>query len=261
MLRFPRTVLGAPRTIGSLTWSGPALRGVAAPTLLIAGAVSILTGGAFAYVARAVTRRPTSEENQPARRAHGAWWLGLGSYLVIQGALTVAAGLDALSVGAYYLSRIVTIPLLCAAVWGITSYLAFLYTGNRAVVAWIGFAYVVVAAVFYYATYSVEPALRIRSWVVELDDSGPLYRALYVVIGAPPILASIAYLSLLRRLKEPAQRRRVILVAGSILGYVGGGLAARLAASDVVIFVTLVGFGVAAAAMSLAAYRSAEVPA
>lgn len=230
---------------------------MAAPTLLVAGSISVLTGIAFAYVARAVTRRPTSEANHPARRAHGAWWLALGAYLVLQGALTIVAAFDALSAGAYYASRIVAIPLLCTCVWGITSYLAFLYTGKRSTTVLIAFVYVVVAAVFYYATFSVVPNLRVGAWLIELDDTSPLYRAIYVAVGVPPILASLAYLSLLRRVSDPEQRRRVILVAGSILGYIAGGLAARLAANDVVIFITLVGFGVAAAAMSLAAYRPA----
>jgi hypothetical protein len=230
---------------------------VATLTLLAAGILGLATGLAFAYVAHAVTRRPASPENRPAQLGHATWWLGLGAYLVLQGGLTVLAAFDALSGDAYVASRLLAIPLLCACVWGITFYLTFLYTGRNQAGVWLGIAYALVAAVFFYATFGQGPlTMRKAQWVIEIDDSSPLYRIVYVLVGAPPILASLAYLSLLRRVRDPAQRRRILLVAGSILAYVGSGLAARLAASDLVIFVTLVLFGGGAALMSLAAYRT-----
>lgn len=228
---------------------------MSASTLALAGGLSIVTGVSFAFVARAVSHRLATDARRLARRAHAAWWLCLGAYLVLQGALTILAGAGRVSLDTYLASRILAIPLLCGAVWGLTFYLAFLYTGRTGAALPLAVLYAVAAAAFYYATFSVPQTLSVRTWLIEVDDSGALYRIVYALVGLPPILASLAYFALLRRAREPEQRYRIALLGGSILAYLGGGLAARLFADDTVIFVTLVVFGLGAAAASLAAYH------
>jgi hypothetical protein len=227
---------------------------VSATTLALAGGLSIVTGLAFAIVARAVSQRMATEDRRLARRAHAAWWLCLGAYLVLQGALTILAGTGRATIDLYLASRIVAIPLLCASVWGLTFYLVFLYTGSTRAAIPLGVLYAAAAAVFFYATFSVPQALIVRTWLIGIEDSGPLYRFVYAIIGLPPILASVAYFGLLRRARQPEQRYRIALLGGSILAYIGSGLAARLFASDAAIFATLVVMGLGAAAASLAAY-------
>lgn len=227
---------------------------VAAASLLLSGVLSILTGASFGLVARAIHRRPTTAAAVRARRAHATWWGALGAYLVLQGALTAAAAYDALGSDAYLASRALAIPLLCAATWGITSYLLYLYTGRSGSFAWVGAFYGLVALVFAYATITGPRSLQVDEWNIGLDDSGLIYLLVYPLVGVPPIVASLAYLGLLRRIEDPAQRYRIVLTAGSILLYVGSGLAARLASTDGLFFVVLVAFGLGAAAASLAAY-------
>ena len=225
-------------------------------TLATAGGVSIATGLAFGVVARAVSRRAVAPENLIARRAHAAWWLALGAYLVLQGALTLVAAADALTLGTYLASRVIAIPLLCAATWGITFYLVHLYTGSARLAVPLGLMYAGVAALFFWATFGgAGQELRVEPWLVGLDDDAPAYRAIYVLVGLPPILASLAFLTLLPRLDTREQRYRVVLLAGSILAYVGSGLAARLAADDAIVFATLVPLGLAAGVASVAAYH------
>ncbi|GEM_PF-5540458 len=231
-----------------------ALLQVSSATLLLAGALSVVTGVGFAIVARAVSQRLASDAARLARRAHTAWWLCLGAYLVLQGSLTMAAGVGALDLGTYLGSRIVAIPLLCASVWGLTFYLLYLYTGRTSAAIPLALLYLVAAATFAYATFSGPQTLRVKTWLVEVDDSAPLYRLVYAVVGLPPILASLGYFGLLRRVQDPEKRYRIALLGGSILAYLGGGLAARLFANDVVIFLTLVVLGLGAAVASLAAY-------
>jgi hypothetical protein len=224
------------------------------PTLAVAGGVSVLTAVAFAVVGRAVLARDASDHARLARAAHATWWLALAVYLALQGGLTIAAAFGRLTSEAYFASRVVAIPLLCAGAGGITAYLLFLYAGRRGLMWSALLGYAGVAALFYYVTFSQPTGLRIGDWLVGVDDSAPLYRLVYALVGLPPIAASIAYLALLRKVETREQRYRVVLVAGSILLYVGSGLAARLRASDEVIFVTLVLFGLGAAIASLAAY-------
>lgn len=224
-------------------------------TLLVSGATSALTGAAFLLVARALARRAVSPENRLGQAAGVAWWGCLGAYLALQGGLTLLAGFGRLDEGTYLLSRLVAIPLLCAATWGLTCHLAFLHVGRKAPAALLGALYAGVAALFFYATFAVSGhSLVVEDWVVRFADEHPLMRLVYVLVGVPPIFAGLAYLALLRRTDDPLQRLRIRLLSGGILAYVGGGLAARLAANDLVVFLTLVPLGLAAAGAALLAH-------
>lgn len=224
------------------------------PTLLTSGVVSIVAGVSFLFVARAVSQRDATGPRLLARRAHMTWWGGLALYLLTQGALTLAAAADALSAGVYVGSRVVMIPVLCAATWGIAFYLTYLYTGDARAARPLAAFYALVALVFFYATYSVPQSLTVERWIITLDDSSTLYKLVYALVGLPPIVASVAYLLLLRRVKGLEQRYRILLAASAILLYVASGLAARLSANDAIIFATLVPLGFLAAGISLAAY-------
>lgn len=229
---------------------------MASATLGLAGLTSLVTGGAFLVVARALGRRDVSRENRLGRAASLAWWGALGAYLLLQGSLTLAAAAGRLDEGGYLLSRLVAIPLLCAATWGLTCHLAFLHTGSRRLGAALGALYAAVAVLFAYATFGgPDKRLDVGAWVVRYGDGEPIFMALYALVGVPPILASLAYLALLPRAREPLQRYRIALTAGALLAYVGGGLAARLAGSDLVVFLTLVPLGLLAAAASVLAHH------
>lgn len=224
-------------------------------TLLLAGIVSILTGVVFASVALAIGRRPTPREMRRANLTFGLWWGLLGAYLVVQGAVTVVAAYDALTLDAYLATRLLIIPLLAGAVGCLMHHLVYLYTGSERWSAAAGLAYAPIGGLLAYATFGTAQELRVSEWLVTLDDSGAPYRLAYVLVGIPPILGSLAYLALLRRVQDPLQRMRVWLVSLSIIAYVGSGLAARLAATDAVKVVTLVGLGIAAASLVLVAYH------
>ena len=224
-------------------------------SLLVAGGVSILTGLAYGYVAFKVARRRLSADAHTANLTLALWWGLLGAYLLIQGALTVLAGLDALTFGAYLASRVIIIPLLCGSVAALIHHMTYLYTGNAPRSAALAAIYIPIAILFAYATFAQPQELRISPWLISLDDSSLVYRLVYILVGVPPILACVAYYALLRRVREPVLRFRIRLVSISIGLYIAGGLAARLTAGDAVKFVTLVGFGSAAAALVLLAYR------
>lgn len=225
-----------------------------APTLVLAGSASMLTGLGFGLVGRAVALRHPSAAARAAQLAGALWWAGLGGYLVLQGGLTIAAGMDTLDATAYMASRFVAIPLLCGGVWGLVYHLVYLFTGRREAAIPLAILYGAVALLFFWATFSQPRAVVIGRWLIEVDDSSPVYRAVYLLVGLPPILASFAYVRLLPRLREPMQRYRAALIGGSIFLYVGSGLVARLGSSDLLKFLSLVVLGVLAAGASLAAY-------
>lgn len=224
-------------------------------SLLVAGAVSVLTGIAFLFVALQIAQRAVATDMRAGNRTLALWWGLLGCYLLLQGVLTAFAASDALTFDVYLASRVLAIPLLCAACASLVHHLVFLYTGDRRRSAWAALLYVPVFLLFVYATFGQPQTLRVSAWLVGLDDSGTPYRLTYAFVGLPPILASLAYLRLLRHVTDPLARFRIRLVALTIAAYVGSGLAARLAAGDLTKLVTLVGFGLAAAGLVLLAYN------
>ena len=228
---------------------------MASSTLLVSGGTSLVTGVAFLLVGRALAGRRVSEENRAGRLAGVAWWACLGAYLVLQGGLTALAAFGRLDASTYLTSRLIAIPLLCTATWGLTYHLAFLYTGRRGLGVALAALYACVAALFFFVTFATGGLSLVREdWVVRYGDDHPLLALVYALVGIPPLLAGAAYLGLVRRAEDRLQRVRIALVAGSVLAYVGGGLAARLAGNDLVVFLTLVPLGLVAAGASLLAY-------
>lgn len=227
-------------------------------TLALSGALQLATAASFLVVGREYLRRPASGESRLAILAAAAWWWSLGAYLLVQGGLTIHASIADASLAAFLVARAVTIPLLCVSVWGITYHLVYLFTGKRWTARLLALLYVGVAVLFYIAGFNPVPrSVTETPWLVELEGTGegPLFVVVYALVGLPPIAASFAYLFLGLRLSDPIQRYRAILVAGSILAYVGSGLVARLAAGDALKLVTLTVFGLGAGLAAIAAYR------
>lgn len=227
-------------------------------TLALSGTLQLATAASFLVVGREYLRRPASGEGRLAILAAAVWWWSLAAYLLIQGGLTVHASVADASLAAFLVARVLTIPLLCLSVWGLTYHLVYLFTGKRWTAKLLALLYVGVAVLFYVAGFSPVPrSVTETPWLVELEGTGKgrLFVLVYALVGAPPIAASFAYLFLGFRLPDPLQRYRAILVAGSILAYIGSGLVARLASGDALKLVTLTVFGLGAGLAAIAAYR------
>lgn len=225
-----------------------------ATSLLVAGGMSVGVGLSFAAVARSIGRQPATGDARLALRAFATWWGALAVYLVVHGGLTAMAGFRDVPAALYLATRVLNIPALCLAIWGLTSYLLYLYVGDRRVFAVTGMFAAAVAVLFFWATFTADQVVHTGRWVVAGDDSGALYRLVYVALGVPPLVAALAYMGLARKVHTRAQRYRIVLVSGSILAYVGSGLAARLGTGDATVFATLVGVGALAAVAALMAY-------
>lgn len=227
-------------------------------TLGAAALVHLAVGVSFLLVARTLHARPRHSERLPAR-AIVLWWASLGAYLVIQAVLTVvAAADDTPPVMVFLAGRALTIPLLCGGVWGLSFHLLYLFTGSRRAALPLALFFGITALAFYVASFAPPAdAVRVDAWLAELEGTGEgrLYRAVYVAVGLPPIAAAAGYLALGFRVDDVHARYRAMLVGGSILAWIGSGLAARLSAGDLAKFLTLVGPGLLAAAAALLAYR------
>lgn len=229
-----------------------------ASTLVVTALVHGLSAAAFLYVGRALAARAVPFEDRLARRAFALWWTGMGAYLLIQAILHAVASAGFAPLWLFLAARVLTPGLLVAAVWGLTYHIVFLHTGRSSLARPLMVFFGIAGVAFYVAGFLPVPrAVEVGPWLAELEGTGegPLFRAVYVVIGLAPILASLAYLMLIPRVKDRAQRYRIILVAGSILLWVGSGLVARLTAGDLAKFVTVPVFGLGAAGCVVLAYR------
>lgn len=228
-------------------------------TLALAGVTQLIVGGAFALVGNRLRKRPVAEAARGPTLAFAFWWLGLAVYLVLQGALDVAAVAGWAPLEAHLGIRLFSGPLLCAAVAGLAYHILFILTGRRAL-AWPVGVYYAVAAVAYDALILVgHPAgVLAADWQVDLvpapATTDPRWGAVLASIGLPVILCSIAFLVLARRVVSREQRMRANLVGSSMLLWVGSGLLAQLAGTNAEKFVTLVVFGLAAAILVFIAY-------
>lgn len=227
-------------------------------TLAFSAAIHLLAAAAFVLVAWTLSRRKVTAGGKLPALAFVVWWSSLAAYMGIQAALQLSGALGEPPLGVFLAARVVTIPVLCASVWGLALHVLYLYTGSRRLAVPLAIFYGVVGVAFYVASFQPMPTgVAVGPWLVELEGTGqgPLYRAVYAAVGLPPIVGSLAYLTLARRAPLPSHRFRIVLVSVAILAWVGSGLAARLGQSDVAKFVTLSVFGLGAAAAVLLAYR------
>ena len=228
-------------------------------TLLASAVLGGVAAAAFGVVARDVAARIPRGEAASAARGFVLWWACLAAYLVLQGAFQAAAAFGGADAVAYRLSRLVAIPLLCAGAGGLSHYLLYLLTGRGRL--WlVGGLYAATGVLFLVATFWHGPAdLVVSDWLVELDYDRPgvqpMYRAVLVLVGLPPILGSVALMVLSLRLDDPERRYRSGMVGLGTFLWVGSGLAGRLAGGDLAAFLSLVPMGLLSALLVVLAYH------
>lgn len=234
---------------------------MATPTLAFAGFMSLVACGAFFAVGRTLRRTlDASGEGAGAARAFVLWWICLGTYVGVEGALTLLTSVGAAPFEAWLAERYVTGPLLAVALWGLSYYVAYLYSGSTRLKLPLAALFAIAAIGYDWAIFDGRPyALRDAPWLVELAYAGGrdslLYRAVLTTYALPPLVASVLYLTLLPRVTNRHQRYRIILVSTSIILWIGSGLVIRLGTSDLLKFVNLTVFGLGAAIAILLAYH------
>lgn len=227
-------------------------------TLLTSAILAGVTAVAFGAVARDVDGRVPEGRGASAGRGFVLWWGCLAAYLAIQSAFLAAAALGTTSADAYLASRVVAIPLLCTAAGGLSHYLLYLLTGRGLLVP-VGVLYTSTGVLFFVATFWNGPAgLVVGDWLLELDYDRPgvqpMYQAVLLLVGLPPVVGSLALLALSLRL-QGAQRYRSFMVGTGTFLWVGSGLVGRLAGDDRLAFLTLVPMGLLAALLVVLAYH------
>lgn len=230
-----------------------------AGTLALSALLQLLTAASFLRVGATLRRRAVSGEKRRAALAFVAWWWGVAAYLVVQGFLTMLAAAGVAPLPLYVAAHVASAPLLAASVWGIAFYVLYLFTGWERLALPLGAFYAAcgVAYVALLPWYGVRAPL-VSAWLVGLEYARPLdarYSLVLAAFALPPILGSLAYLSLVPRLATRAQKYRATLVSLGILAWLGSGLVVRLGSNDLAKAVNLTIVGLLTALTVLAAYH------
>lgn len=156
-----------------------------------------------------------------AWRSFRYWWFGMSANTLLNATaiLVLTAGVTALPLFIGF--SIASTLAASAALWGLLTYLLYVYTGknrSRLVAAF----YIAFALFLFYSIYSFQPAgVAMGNWEVALQYTNTpqgVPALLYVVsilllLSLPPVIASIGMFLLFLRIKERSSRYRAALVS------------------------------------------------
>jgi hypothetical protein len=244
-------------------FSGEAIEPLSAlvPSSQVPGVAAIVavTGVVAAFylvIGYRLSQRRVSPGSRLATGQLAMWWGGLGADLAVGAAelvVALAGGLTFATAMSFYL---VTIIVIVAALWGLTGFLVYVYTGHYHLV-WVCTIYIAFYVTFLFWFFSESPyAIAIEAGSVVWQYSGTpnlvVELVLVLLLLVPEIAAAGLYLSLLRRTRDPAPRYRIALVGGGILLWFG--IDILLPGSTVPWVIVRTGLLVIPALMSFSAY-------
>ncbi|MDX1612132.1 MAG: hypothetical protein R3185_07165 [Candidatus Thermoplasmatota archaeon] len=210
---------------------------MASTSLIISAGLAATTSALFAYVGLRFAQRPVSSATQRGQRAFVTWWYALAVATFIGATQTLLASLGIRDLGTHVALIHLIFLFICMALWGLLSYLVFVYTGRSGLFLGIAVAYLLYyLAIVYYITLLEPIDLSIGAWRVELiyahQPEGFVATALGVLLVLPQILGALGYLSLYRHVDSRSQRYRVVVVSTCILVWFSSSLVAQGTGAD-----------------------------
>jgi hypothetical protein len=234
------------------------------PTIAVSLGLSLLSAAAFLAVAVVLARRNVSAPMRGANNAFVIWWAAIAASTLLTGFETALAAAGDLSVPLFRALSILSIPLLCLALWGLLHYLIVLLSGTRRWGVPLGVLYALLAGYFFWLTGKADyTSVHLGRWTATLEPQ-PMFGGwaiallVFLIIG-PQMLAALVYFGLVFRVDDPATRKRILLVSLSILVWFGAAIVISLLqepgkpASDAAELTTRL-LGLAAACAVLYAY-------
>ena len=204
-------------------------------TLLMSALFSVVSAAIYGFVAARLSRRTISKpEVRFAWRSFGLWWYCLAATTLVSGILRLLGAFNLASLPLFVALTHVNILLICIALWGLLYYLVYLFTGSRQfLIPLTSFYIIYYVLLVYIITVSGPTDVEIGRWTTRLIYTHPVmdpfFTVLLVLLVFPQILAALAYFTLFFRLREAAQRYRILLVSWCIILWVGSAFVASAA--------------------------------
>jgi hypothetical protein len=188
----------------------------------------------YATVGTRLARRRIVGDSKLPYDAFIIWWYALAATSLPTSLVLMLAALGVTHLNFSIAVAVLSLLLICIALWGLLYYLVFLFTGKRGTWLPLAVGYAVYFAFLMVAVAQAGPSgVIVERWSVTIDYErdlseswvGALAVALLVF---PQILSAIAYFSLVFRLQDRSQRYRVSLVSWSILLWFGSAYMASI---------------------------------
>lgn len=234
-------------------------------TLAISAVGSGAAAAVYAGIASMLWHRPTSKEGRTATRAFALYWATTGGFLALAALQNGLAAAGAIPLLLFVAARYLGLALACAGLAALVYYFAYPRTGDRRWLARIAVAYGATLALVWWQVYASRPTgVAVKRWSTDLSYAGNIEGALYlpilVMLLVVPIAGAAWYLTLVRRVDEPRQRYRIVVVALGVGLQLLGILVARLSDADLFQFLVRPVAGVVVAALVLSAFVGRETP-
>jgi hypothetical protein len=190
---------------------------------LVVGISSFLGVAIYLYIGGRLSRRLVSPEAKLPAMQFVLFWVGLAASTALSGIESLVAAFQTPPFAVVVSFEYYDIVIVAAALWGLISYLFFLYTGRSGIVS-VTLLYIIeFGLLVYYVSASVPNGVTVTYGEVELTYStplfGPIVDAAVLILVIPEFVAGFAYLRLFFRAKERTVRYRIALVSGGILGW------------------------------------------
>lgn len=190
---------------------------------LVVGVSSFVAAAVYLYLGVRLGRRPVSEAMWLPAAQFALFWIGLAISSVLGGVLSVDAAFYSPPLGVVVAFQNYDAVVDIAALWGLTSYLFYLYSG-RSVLVPISLLYVVeYALVVYYFAAGQPDGVTIAAGSVNPHYAMPvtgLFEILPVVLLViPEFIAAIAYFTLFFRTRDRTVRYRVTVVSWGLVAW------------------------------------------
>ncbi len=196
-------------------------------TLALDALLAVVTALLFAYVGEIVRRRSAADDGgRRALRLFAVWWYGLAVVTLlgaVRSALVLAGNRDLAT--HVVLNDLSVIPLV-ALLWGLVSYLAFIYTGSARVFFPITILHLAILAFYGYVVASLTPsAVKVDDWMVSLqyvaEPGGWVIVGVLVTVLVPVLAVALAYGTLYFRTEDRIVRYRIGMTSGAFLLWFG----------------------------------------
>jgi hypothetical protein len=193
------------------------------PTLLFGALLSVLCAGIYFYVGWVLSQRhASSPDSRLAWRMFIVWWYALAATTLSGALLSLLGALGIVGLPFYITITLANLLAICVALYGLSFYLLYLFTGNRNLLSLLTAFYIIYYVLLVYYVQASQPiSVSVERWrttlVYENQLRGPFFLVVLLMLVLPQIIGSLAYFMLYFRVKNATQKYRVLLVSWSII--------------------------------------------
>lgn len=192
-------------------------------TLLVDSLLNCIAAVIYGYIGyRLGKRRIHFTETRLAWTFFIVWWYGLAASTFCGAVRNALGALGVLDLPLYLTITYVNLPATSLALFGLTYYLLYLFTGSRKLLVPVAIFYSLLYTFVIYEISVHNPiGIEVGRFQISVQyehaPSASLLWLLVALLLIPQITGSLAYFSLYFRVEDTTQKYRILLVSGGII--------------------------------------------